>query len=115
MADRSVEENNRKKAIFDRMSSRRQQHILQKGYDKWDPFQEPKDPIDIRKDQTRRTTQTLVREFLQSRTTTEYSNAYSRGALDICLGIINDDERFKGMYDFACWYQELLKREGSKK
>ena len=103
----------RKKAVFDSMSSRRQKHILNKvGYDKWDPFQEPKDPIDIRKDKTKRTTQMLVREFLQSRGSEGYSNAYGRGVLEIALGIVNDDDRFIGMYEFARWHQELLKREG---
>ncbi len=56
----------RKRAVFESMSPRRQKHILKKGYDQWDPFEEPKDPIDIRTDPTRRTTQMLVREFLQS-------------------------------------------------
>jgi hypothetical protein len=102
----------RKKAIFDSMSARRQKHILKKGYDKWDPFQEPKDPIDIRKDRTKRTTQTLVREFLQSCTFEEYSNAYARGVLEISLGLVNEDDRFRGMYEFSLWYHELLKKEG---
>jgi hypothetical protein len=102
----------RKKAVFDCMSPRRQKHILKKGYDKWEPFEEPKDPIDIRKDKTKRTTQTLVREFLQLRGSDEYSNAYGRGVLEMALGIVNEDERFIGMYEFARWYQELLKREG---
>ncbi len=106
------EEKKRKKAIFDSMSPRRQKHILKKGYEKWDPFQEPKDPIDIRKDKTKRTTQTLVREFLQTRSFQEYSNAYGGGVLEICLGIINDDDRYKGMFEFSVWYHELLKREG---
>jgi hypothetical protein len=105
----------RKKAIFDAMSPRGQKRILKIGYDKWDPFQEPKDPIDIRKDKSQRTTQQLVREFLQSREQEEYSNAYGRGVLEIALGIINDDERFIGMYEFSCWYNNLLKREGVKK
>jgi len=104
----------KKKAIFDNMSPRRQQHILKKGYDRWDPFQEPKDPIEIRRDQTKRTSQMLVREFLQSRDSRTYSNQYGRGVLEICLGIINDDERFKGMFEFSCWYYELLKKEGIK-
>ena len=104
----------RKKAVFDAMAPRRQKHILKKGYDKWDPFQEPKDPIDIRKDPTKRTSQMLVREFLQSRSSDEYSNAYGRGVLEIAIGIINDDERFIGMYEFAHWHQELLKKEGLK-
>jgi hypothetical protein len=102
----------RKKAIFDGMSPRGQKHILKRGYEKWDPFQEPKDPIDIRKDKSKRTTQMLVREFLQSRESKEYSNSYSRGVLEMALGIINDEERFIGMYEFACWHQALLKAEG---
>ena len=101
----------RKKAIFDSMSARGQKAILKRGYEKWDPFQEPKDPIDIRRDKTKRTTQMLVREFLQSRESKDYSNAYSRGVLEIALGIINDDERFIGMYEFAIWHRELLKAE----
>jgi len=108
----SEEEAKRKKAIFDSMTPRRQKHILKKGYEKWDPFQEPKDPIDIRKDKTKRTTQALVREFLQALGSEEYSNAYGRGVFEICLGIINNDERYRAMYDFSVWYSELLKREG---
>ena len=104
----------RKQAIFDAMSPRRQKYILRKGYEKWEPFAEPKDPIDLRKDKTNRTTQGLVREFLQSRGATGYSNAYAQGVLDICLGMINEDERYQGMYAFSCWYQELLQREGVK-
>jgi hypothetical protein len=106
------EEEKRKKAIFDNMSPRRQKHILKKGYEKWDPFQEPKDPIDIRKDKTRRTTQMLVREFLQTKQLIEYSNAYGQGVFEICLGIINGDERYKAMFEFSVWYNKLLKREG---
>ena len=112
MTNSSPEEDKRKKAIFERMSPRRQAHIIKKGYDCWDPFQEPKDPIDIRKDKTKRTSQMLIREFLQTRDPEKCSNEYSRGVLELCLGIINEQERFKGMYEFACWYQDLLKREG---
>ena len=102
----------RKKAIFDSMSPRRQKHILKKGYEKWEPFQAPKDPIDIRRDKTQRTTQMLVREFLQSRSMEEYSNAYGRGVLEISMGIINDEDRFRGMFEFSVWYHSLLQEEG---
>ena len=105
-------EEEKKKAIFDSMSPRRQKHILKKGYEKWDPFQEPKDPIDIRRDKTKRTSQMLVREFLQTREGSEYSNAYGRGVLDMCIGIVNDDDRYIGMFEFSCWYQDLLIKEG---
>lgn len=105
------EEEKRKKAILDNMSPRRRKHILKKGYDEWDPFQEPKDPIDIRTDKTKRTTQMLVREFLQAQKIEEYSNEYGRGVLDICLGIINNDEKSRGMFEFVCWYKNLLEKE----
>jgi hypothetical protein len=104
----------RKKAVFDSMSPRRQSHIRKKGYDQWDPFSEPKDPIDIRKDRSKRTTQMLVREFLQTRVNEKYSNAYASGVLEIALGVINDDDKYLGMFDFSCWYHELLIKEGLK-
>jgi hypothetical protein len=100
----------RKKAIFDSMSPRSQKRIMKIGYDRWDPFEEPKDPIDIRRDKTNRTTQQLVREFLQNCGHDNYSNAYGRGVLEMALGIVNDDDRFIGMYEFASWYQEQLKK-----
>ena len=68
MTELSPEDEKRKQAIFDSMAPRRQKVILKKGYSSWDPFQEPKDPIDIRKEKTQRTTQMLVREFLQKQT-----------------------------------------------
>ncbi|MBW2589866.1 MAG: hypothetical protein JRD71_03960 [Deltaproteobacteria bacterium] len=113
MAEISFEEaEKRKKAVIDCMSPRRQKYILKKGFDKWDPFQEPKDPIDIRKDKTKRTSQMLIREFLQEVSQEKYSNAYGRGVVDICIGIINGDERYIAMLEFANWYTELLKKEG---
>ncbi len=115
MTDSSNDAEFRKKAIFDSMSPRRQKHILKKGYEKWDPFIEPKDPIDIRKDKTKRTSQMLIREFLQAKDLETYSNAYGRGAFEICLGIINEDEKYQGMFEFACWYNSLLIKEGFKK
>jgi hypothetical protein len=113
MGEYSIEEGEgRKKAVFDSMSPRRQKHILKKGFDKWDPFQVPKDPIDIRTDKTKRTTQQLVREFLQMRSGEAQNNSYNRGVLEMAMGLVNEEDRFRGMYDFALWHRDLLKREG---
>jgi len=108
----SEDAEDRKRAIFESMSERRRQQILKKGYEKWNPFVEPKDPIEIRTDPTRRTTAMLVREFLQTKSFETYSNAYGRGVLEIALGIVNEDDRFRGMFEFSCWYRDLLDREG---
>lgn len=111
----SSEEKQRKKAIFEAMSPRRQRHILKRGYDRWNPFQEPKDPIDIRKDKSKRTTQMLVREFLQMKDAESYSPSYGRGVLEIALGIVNEEDQFIGMYEFSCWYRDMMVREGYEK
>lgn len=109
----SPEDEKRKRFIFDSMSPRRRKHILKKeGYDKWDPFIEPKDPIDLREDKSKRTAIELARKFLATCSEQAYSNAFGQGAWEMCVGIINDDERFKGMYEFSCWYRDFLKDEG---
>jgi len=104
----------RKRAIFDSMSPRGQKYILKKGYENWDPFEEPKDPIDIRTDKTKRTTQQLVREFLQNCPFDDYSTAYGKGVFEICHGIVNGDDACRGMFEFSCWYQDLLRKEGHR-
>lgn len=101
----------KKKAIFESMGKRAQERVLKKGYDIWDPFEEPKDPIDIRTDVSKRTSQQLIREFLQSYEK-ECSSSFSGGAWDMCLGIVNSNEKFLGMYEFAVWYHNLLVKEG---
>ncbi len=105
-------DDDKKKAVFESMSPRRQKHIINKiGYENWDPFEKPKDPIDIRRDRSNRTSQALVREFLQSRPMEGYSNSYGRGVLEMAIGIVNDDDRFIAMYEFAIWYRALLEKE----
>ena len=101
----------KKKAIFDAMGKRGQRQVMKIGYDKWDPIQNPKDPIDIRKDRTNRTSQDLIREFLQQTTRQSRSNSYAQGAFEMCLGIMNDNEKIIGMFEFAKWYAELVEKE----
>jgi hypothetical protein len=111
----SPAEEERKKIIFDSMSPRRQAHILKKtGYDEWDPFIEPADPIDLRTDRTKRTAQELAREFLQACPTEDYSNAFGQGVWKMCLGIVNDDDVYRGMYEFACWYRDFVEKESKE-
>ncbi|MCK5541392.1 MAG: hypothetical protein KAI40_01785 [Desulfobacterales bacterium] len=102
----------KKKTIFDAMGKRGQKQILKRGYEAWNPFAEPKDPIDIRKDKTKRTSQVLIREFLQQTSHDDFSNEFAQGALDLCFGIINEDEKTRGMFEFSIWYKALLIKEG---
>ena len=104
------EQEERKKVIFDGMSARNKKKILEKGYDTWDPFSLPKDPVDIRVVQGRRTALQLAGDFLQTRSHEGYSNEYGRGVWEICTGIMSGKDRYRAMYEFSCWYQRLLEK-----
>ena len=107
------EEEAQKRAIYDKIPERRRKFINKMGYDNWDPFQKPFDPIDIRIDSSKRTSQQLMNEFMRSQHAgAPVSTDYSQGAWELCVGVVNGAERFKGMFDFVLWYAELLKKEG---
>ena len=110
----SAEQEASKRALYEKMTPRRRKFIDRIGYAQWDPFQKPNDPLDIRLDVTKRTTQQLVREFLQHAAAREeqFGNDYRRGALECALGVVNRDEKYLGMFDFCLWYRNLLKEEG---
>ena len=90
-----------KRFMYDKLSPRRKKFIDRIGYDKWDPFQEPKDPIEIRKDPSNRTTQQLVREFLQTREHNKVNTAYSQGVMEMAIGLINRQDRSMGALSSA--------------
>ena len=103
-----------KRQLYENMAPRRRKFIDRIGYAQWDPFQKPNDPLDMRLDVTKRTTQQLVREFLQQAAAREkqLGNDYRRGALECALGVVNRDEKYLGIFDFCLWYCKLLKEEG---
>lgn len=101
-----------KRAIYETMSARGKKYVDRIGYEKWDPFQEPKDPLDMRTDVTKRTTQQLVRRFLQEHAPEGAGNLYGQGVLECALGIVNKDEKIRGVFEFCLWYDRLLRREG---
>lgn len=109
----SPEEETRKRVIFESMSPRRQKKILEKGYDDWDPFVPPRDPIDLRTDRNRYTAAMLTKEFLATRAQEKYSKAYAQGVWEICVGIVSDSDRYTGMFEFSCWYRDFLKERRS--
>lgn len=101
-----------KREIYERLNPRRRKFIDRLGYDVWDPFQKPNDPLDLRTDVTRRTTQQLVREFFHALGDGEVGNDFRKGALDAALGVVNKDEHMLGAYAFFRWYDDLVKKEG---
>ena len=110
MSGLTTEEEARKRAIFETMSAKSRKRILDKGYDEWDPFLAPKDPIDIKGIQRRETALSLIRRFLQTCPSEELSKAYCQGAWEICMGIVGGDDRSMGISDFCCWHRDAVKK-----
>ena len=61
------EEEKLKRDLYEKIPPRRRKFIDRIGYDNWDPFPEPNEPVEIRKDVTQRTAQQLMQEFIRSK------------------------------------------------
>lgn len=110
--DLTAEQARLKREIYEKMNPRRRKFVDRLGYDLWDPFQAPKDPLDIRTERSQRTAQDLLDEFSRARGAASRDRAYRAGAVECAIGIINKDEKFQGIFDFCLWYHDLLKKEG---
>lgn len=104
-----------KRQIYEKMNPRRRKFIDKIGYDQWDPFQEPKQPLDLRKDQTQRTLQQLVDEFMRDNPDHANDEAWRKGARECALGIFQKDDKYQGIFDFCLWYNKLLLKEAKNK
>ena len=101
------QEEEKKKAIFDGMSARQKERILKKGYGNWDPFINPREPIDIKQDKNKLTALEVTRLYLRSLKDKDISKAYMQGIWEICMGIFSQSDRYMGMYEFSCWYEDF--------
>lgn len=108
----SEEQQEFKRILYERMSPRRRKFIDKIGYDNWDPFQEPKQPLDMRRDRTARTLQDLLNEFMRDTKGARKDEVWQKGAAECALGIIQKNEKYQGIFDFCLWYARLLEKEG---
>jgi hypothetical protein len=109
------EEERKKRELFESMSPRRQQRILKKGYDKWDPFLAPKEPPFFNPEERIRVREAALQleEFLMSgsghltQDGGDRTSAYVQGAREICFGLSKGEERYVGMRDFCLWLTKM--------
>jgi hypothetical protein len=52
----------------------------------------------------------LYERFFAERKIPDYSAEYVKGVLEIAQGLFRDQDRFRGMYDFSCWYETWRKQ-----
>lgn len=105
------DEEEKKRAVFEGMSKRRQERILKKGYDQWDPFLAPKEPPFFNPEERIRVDEAALRlrRFLAQRSGEigreggDLPSAYVQGAREICFGLAKGEDRYQGMRDFCRW------------
>ena len=121
MAKLTPEEEKKKRAIFDGMSPKAQKHILKKGYDEWDPFMRPKEPLAYKLRQeakgekvTLDSGHELYERYFAERKITDYSAEYVKAVLEVSQGLFREQDRYRGMYDFSCWYEKWQKVQQEK-
>lgn len=105
------EEEELKKLYYEKMAPRRRRFIDRIGFDKWDPFEGPKEPMDIRVDTTGRTIEDLVEDFNKSPYAEASEGEFQRGVMNMAYGLVNKDEMYRGAFAFALWYAKVLKKE----
>ncbi len=115
------EEERKKKEVFEGMSPRRQQRILKKGYDKWDPFLAPKEPPFFNQEERVRVREAALQleEFLLQKSREEgqdgtLHSAYVQGAREICFGLSKGEERCLGMQDFCLWLTKRVEKSSDQ-
>ena len=105
------EEEEQKRHFYERMSLRRRRFVDRIGFENWDPFEGPKEPMDLRTDITQRTVQELVRDFMKNAVGRVHGGEYAGGAMDCAVGIVSRQEKYQGVLDFCVWYHALLQKE----
>jgi len=108
MVDDEKEYAARKKAIFDGMSKRGQERVLRMGYDKWDPFQEPKDPRERLFSSVALNVNALLRDFYQSHPHLGQSETTQKQLFELCASLLRGESQARLVLEFCCWYKDRV-------
>ena len=92
------EEEKKKRELFEAMSPRRQQRILKKGYDRWDPFQMPKEPPVLMEKERRDKEHALMlfHRYIAECSVEMEPDEYFRGVKEMSEGITAGGDRYRG-------------------
>lgn len=110
MVDDEKEVEMRKKAIFDGMSKRGQERILRMGYDKWNPFQEPKDPRERLFSPVSMNANALLKEFFQANPEARSSEVVQKELFELCVGLLRGEARAGVILDFCSFYKQRVSK-----
>ncbi|HKI81094.1 MAG TPA: hypothetical protein VKA04_05565 [Pseudodesulfovibrio sp.] len=109
MPDHEVEA--RKKFMYEKMSPRRRKFVDRMGYENWDPFQAPFDPIDIRVEKTGLTQTQLTQLFIRE-SGKHLNQEYIDQINEFNVMLVMNFEKIRPIFDFCLWYAEHCKKHG---
>ncbi|WP_338667529.1 hypothetical protein [Pseudodesulfovibrio methanolicus] len=109
MPDHEVEA--RKRFMYEKMSPRRRKFVDRMGYENWDPFQAPFDPIDIRVEKTGLTQTQLTQLFIRE-SGKHMNQEYIDQINEFNVMLVMNFEKIRPVYDFCLWYAEHCKKHG---
>lgn len=102
-----------KRAIYEKMSPRRRKFVDRLGYENWDPFAKPFDPIDIRTDATGHTAHQLTHMYMKE-LGTQLNDEYLDAINEFNVSLVMNFEKVRPIYDYCLWYEKMCREQGIK-
>lgn len=103
----------RKRYMYEKMSPRRRKFVDRMGYENWDPFAAPFDPIDIRRDKSGYTSDQLTHMFIRQ-TGKSANQEYIDAVNEFNVMLVMNFEKVRPLFDYCLWYNEHMKKHGIK-
>lgn len=100
-----------KRAMYEGLSPRRRRFVDRIGYENWDPYQAPFDPIDIRTDALGLTTHELLNRYYKSLPAPPDPD-YMQTLSEFMVLLVMNVEKVRPILEFSEWYAERLKERG---
>lgn len=100
-----------KRMMYEGMSPRRRRFVDRIGYENWNPYQEPFDPIDIRTDALGLTTHELLNKYFRTLPATPDPD-YMQTLSEFMVMLVMNIEKVRPILEFSDWYNEQLRQRG---
>jgi hypothetical protein len=100
-----------KRAMYEGLSPRRRRFVDRIGFENWDPFQMPFDPIDIRRDALGMTTHELLNGYFRTLPATPDPD-YMQTLSEFMVMLVMNIEKVRPILEFSDWYNAQLKSRG---
>jgi hypothetical protein len=101
----------RKRYMYEKMSKRRRKFVDRVGYENWEPFAAPFDPIDLRQEASGHTSDQLTHMFVRETGKSE-NQEYIDAVNEFNVMLVMNFEKVRPVFEYCLWYAEHLKKRG---